>query len=181
MRIVNLPSGSVFAYAGKRYAILKGMKGNETRFKIQEHCHTAEKRYAKKADQVYVFCFSTGQLGSFHNDTGVKHLPHFALPPESNGETAVTDIIDTTSRVDTSRRDALLEMITQYEIYKEKQDRVDDAKELRNNAREEYEAAQTKAAAICQEQDYRGTMVHGTMVIRVYESGITIHDGEILE
>ncbi len=58
----------------------------------------------------------------------------------------MTENMDSTSRVDTSRRDALLEMVARYEIYKEQQDRVDAAKEVRDNAREAYEAAMDQAA-----------------------------------
>lgn len=79
-RIVNLEPGRFFMYSSRKYRVLAGVEGEGTRFRIQE-ATAGGKGYTKRSDQVYVYCYDTGQLGSFEKDTGVRPMP--VSPPLS--------------------------------------------------------------------------------------------------
>jgi len=80
-----------------------------------------------------------------------------------------------------ARRDALLEMVAKYEVYKEHYNKVEAARENRQTAEDEFDTARVIAENVCEKTDYIGTMVRGTMIISIFKQGISIENGEILE
>lgn len=172
MKIGNLAHGQHFMYSGKQYIVLNDVNGECPRFKIQERCFDVAGRFQKKRDRIYVFCCETGQLGSFHKVTGVSPLQETSMPDSPDKDFPMPE---------TARRDALLEVVAKHKHYMERCELVLAEKEVRNTAREEYEAACAVAEEVCAKTGFSGMMVRGTTVVYVRATGISVDDGEFLE
>lgn len=171
MHIGRLIPGTQFMYSDKRYQVLRGVHGPDSRFRIQEKV-IAERalRYQEMPDQIYAYCFDTGTLGTFKLTTSVKPVPLL--------ETVMTD---SPGQPDTSRRDALLEVIVCHKALNDKLEVKNKAEAERHVAQEKLDTAKDRAHVICGDLRAFNVMVKDNYVIRVTATGITIEEVEILE
>lgn len=165
--IVNLKPESKFMYSGRMYQILAEDPREHPRFRIQEKVFADDvPRYSYITDRIFVFCFDTGQLGSFSKDTAVRPVYTVKLPIPL-GETPLTNPSDPTKALLIKMWDAQVKIL--------------DAKLLLKNAEAAYAETRIEAFEACKNERFTGVFVRGCTIIEVHSQCIKVTNAEILE